>query len=199
MKVYVVFCHPVRTSLVGSAFDRTLAALHRAGHEVRSSDLYADGFVPELSLQDKQAHLTDYRTEPELRPDIARYVDQLRWCDALVFVYPTWWSGQPAMLKGWIDRVFVQGVAWELPEGANRLAPLLQHITRIVAVTTHGSPKYVNVIEGEAGKRVVTRSLRVLCSRWCRTRWIACYNVDRLDEVGRERFLRRVERRVARL
>ena len=50
-----------------------------------------------------------------------RYCDDLRWCDTLVFVYPTWWSGQPAMLTGWLDRVLVRGVAWELPDGASRI------------------------------------------------------------------------------
>jgi hypothetical protein len=58
---------------------------------------------------------------PGTDPSIASYADDLQWCDTLVLVYPTWWSGQPAMLKGWIDRVWVNGVAWTLPDGANRL------------------------------------------------------------------------------
>ena len=72
-----------------------------------------------------------------------------------MLVYPTWWSGQPAMLKGWIDRVWVAGVAWDLPPGANVLRARLRNVRRIVVVTTHGSSKLVNALEGEAGKRTV--------------------------------------------
>jgi putative NADPH-quinone reductase len=62
------------------------------------------------------------------------------------------------MLKGWFDRVWASGVAWDLPEGANRLAPRLRNVRKVVAVTTHGSPKKINMVEGEGGKRTITRS-----------------------------------------
>lgn len=194
-----MFCHPRRDSFCGAAYDRVLAGLAAGGHEVRTCDLHADGFEPVLSLDDRRAHLVDHRIDPTLRPDIERYVADLLWCEALVLVYPTWWSGQPAMLKGWFDRVLVQGVAWELPEGANRLRPLLHGITRIVAVTTHGSAKHINALEGETGKRTVTRAIRVLCNWRCRTTWLACYGVDRMSAAERASYLDRVERRLARL
>lgn len=199
MKAYVVYCHPRHDTLCGAALQRVLAGLAAGGHEVRIADLYADEFVPELSAHDRSIHLVDHRARPDQRPDIGRYADDLRWCDTLIFVYPTWWAGQPAMLKGWLDRVLVPGVAWELPEGANRLRPLLHNVRRIIAVTTHGSPKRINALEGESGKRIVTRSVRVLCNRWCRTHWIACYGVDRMSQSERGEFLADVERRIARL
>ncbi len=199
MKAYVVFCHPRHDTLCGAALQRVLAGLAAGGHESRVADLYAEGFVPELSPHDRSVHLIDHREQPDQRPDIARYAEDLRWCDTLVLVYPTWWAGQPAMLKGWLDRVLVPGVAWELPEGANRLRPLLHNVRRIVAVTTHGSPKRINMLEGESGKRIVTRSIRVLCNRRCRTRWIACYGVDRMSQGDRAAFLADVERRIVEL
>ena len=61
-----------------------------------------------------------------------------------------------------------------------------------MVVTTHGSSKWINAVEGEGGKRVVTRSLRAMCNRWTRTKWIALYDVDRATETERQRFLRRV-------
>ena len=100
------------------------------------------------------------------------------WCDTLVLVYPTWWSGQPAMLKGWMDRVWVNGVAWDLPTGPTGCDPRLTNVRRLVAVTTHGSSKLVNAVEGEAGKRTLTRSLRSMCHPLARTTWIAMYGVD---------------------
>ena len=116
-----------------------------------------------------------------------------------MLVYPTWWAGQPAMLKGWIDRVWVAGVAYELPEGANRIRPRLHNIRRIVAITTHGSTKFVNALEGEGGKRIVTRSLRVLCSKRARTTWIALYNIDRSTDARRAAHLARVEQAMCEL
>ena len=152
MNVLVVYCHPDPASFVAAARDRVLAALDRDGHVVRLTDLYAEGFDPCFDAHDRRTHL-----EPGTAPALQRHADDLRWCEALVLVYPTWWSGQPAMLKGWIDRVWANGVAWTLPAGSNRLRPLLANVRRIVVVTTHGSSKVVNALQGESGKRVATR------------------------------------------
>jgi len=195
VRVHLVYCHPSETSFTAAVRDRALVGLHAAGHDVRVSDLYADGFVPELSAWERTNHLAP----PETKPDIAEYAANLRWCEALVLVYPTWWAGQPAMLKGWIDRVWVAGVAYELPEGANRIRPRLHNIRRIVAITTHGSTKFVNALEGEGGKRIVTRSLRVLCSKRARTTWIALYNIDRSTDARRAAHLARVEQAMCEL
>jgi len=195
VKTYLVFCHPLADSFTSAARDRALAGLSRAGHEVRVTDLYVEEFRPELSAWERTHHLDP----PETKPEIANYAENLRWCDALVLVYPTWWSGQPAMLKGWIDRVWVAGVAYELPPGGNRIRPLLHNIRRLVVITTHGSSKWVNAAQGEGGKRVVTRSLRLLCNRLARTSWIALYSIDRASEHERKRFLDRVERKMGSL
>jgi NAD(P)H dehydrogenase (quinone) len=190
-RALVVHCHPLPTSLVATARDRVLAGLADAGAEVRVTDLYADGFRPELSATEHAAHL-----EPGAHPELAGYVADLRWCDLLVLVYPTWWAGQPAMLKGWIDRVWANGVAWELPAGSGPLRPRLRNVRRLVVVTTHGSSKLVNAIEGEGGKRTVTRTLRPLCHPVARTSWIALYGVDTAPPGRVAAFLDRVESKV---
>jgi putative NADPH-quinone reductase len=161
---------------------------------VRVTDLYAEHFDPAFSATEHDRHL-----EPGTDPSIASHADDLRWCDTIVLVYPTWWGGQPAMLKGWIDRVWACGVAWELPEGANRLRPRLRNVRRLVAVTTHGSSKLVNAIEGEGGKRTLTRALRVLCHPLCRTKWLALYRIDTATAEQRAQFLERVDRELSRL
>jgi putative NADPH-quinone reductase len=190
VKVHVVHCHPQPDSFVAAARDRVLAGLHAAGHEVRLLDLYADGFVPELSAWEQQHHLDDVSTKPDIQP----YAADLQWCDTLVLVYPTWFSGQPGMLKGWIDRVFVRGVAYDLPEGSNVVQARLQNIRRLVVVTSHGSPKWVNVLQGEGGKRVAFRAIRVLIHRRARSTWLALYGIDHADEATRAAFLDKVER-----
>jgi NAD(P)H dehydrogenase (quinone) len=192
--VLVVYCHPSEESFVAAVRDRVTAGLAGTGADVRLTDLYADGFDPLFSAVERERHL-----EPGIDPSITSYADDLQWCDTLVLVYPTWWSGQPAMLKGWMDRVWVNGVAWTLPADANRLKPRLRNVRRLVAVTTHGSSKWINMIEGETGKRTLTRSLRTMCHPLARTTWLAMYGLDNATDAQRRAFLDRVERRVARL
>lgn len=194
MRTLVVYCHPADTSFAVAVRDAALEGLRAVGHEVRLTDLYAEGFDPVFSAFEHANH----RTAGAMDPVVARHADDLRWCESLVLVYPTWWAGQPAMLKGWIDRVWTNGVAWELPEGANRLRPLLRNIRHITVATTHGSSKLINALEGEGGKRTVNRSIRVLCHPRCRTRWIAMYNIDRSTPHERARFAQRVSDRLAR-
>ena len=194
MNVLVVHCHPDPLSFVAALRERVVETLRAKGHAVRERDLYAEGFDPEFSAAEHARHL-----QPGVDPDLIGHTDDLQWCETLVLVYPTWWSAQPAMLKGWFDRVWVRGVAWELPEDSARIRPLLRNVRRIVAVTTHGSSKFVNAVEGEAGKRTMTRALRLMCHRRCHTRWLAMYDVDRSTLADRRQFLRRVERRIARL
>ena len=199
MRTLLVYCHPAPDSFAAIVRDAAMAGLADGGHEVRLTDLYAEGFDPVLSAADHALHLAD----PSTKPGIASHIEDLRWCESLVLAYPTWWSGQPAMLKGWIDRVWVNGVAWALPESTaptrtDRLQPLLGNIRRITVVTTHGSSKFINALEGETGKRIANRSMRVLCNRWCRTRWIALYGIDNSTKEARSKFIDRVRRRLAR-
>jgi len=147
-----------------------------------------------MSAEERRAHKV-----PGVAPELQPYADDLAWADALVLIYPTWWSGQPAMLKGWIDRVWVAGVAWELPGGATWIRGRLRNIRRIVAVTTHGSSKLVNALEGETGKRTVTRTLRSMCSWRARTTWCALYGIDTTDATKRTDFLDRVEQTMSNL
>lgn len=194
-RVLVVFAHPAVESFGHAVLNSTLTGLARAGHDVRVRDLYAEGFDSRLSVVEKRGHLAS----PATKPHLASHFADLEWCTSIVFVHPTWWGAQPAVLKGWIDRTWACGVAWELPAGAKRLKPRMRHVRRLVTVTTHGSPWRVNALQGVPGRRIVNRALRVLCHPLCRTRWIALYDVDGGDAERRTRFLRRVERRLARL
>jgi NAD(P)H dehydrogenase (quinone) len=191
----VVYCHPDPESYSAALRDRAVAALQAAGHQVRMSDLYVDSFDPALSLDEQLDHFNASGPSPA----IAEYCLNLQWCDTLVFVYPTWWSGQPAMLTGWLDRVLVRGVAWELPNGATRITPRLTNIRRLVAITSHGSSRLINMLEGETGRRVIGRAVRMLCHRQARTTWLAMYDIDRSTPAQRAAFLDRVERRLHRL
>ena len=189
-RVLVVSCHPCDHGLLVAARARVLDALEHSNVELRHRDLYDEGFDPTLSADEHASH-----TEPGLAPELRDHADDLRWCDTLVFVYPTWWSGQPAMLKGWFDRVWASGVAWELPEGADRLRPDLHNVRRIVAVTTHGSNKLTNAAQGEGGKRTLFRSLRAMCHPLTRCHWWAFYGVDVRSNDDRRAWLDSIDDR----
>ena len=193
-KILVIYVHPVEGSFNSCVRDVVVEHLSKHDHEVRLRDLYAENFDPFLSANERALH----HTPPTTRPELARDVEDLRWCEAIVFIYPTWWSGLPAMLKGWIDRTWMNEVAWVLPAGANTIRPQLTNIRRLVAVTTHGSSKFVNALQGEPGKRIISRSIRLMCNRWCRARWIALYGVDNSTIAAREEHLATIGQRVAR-
>lgn len=195
MNVYVVYCHPDPQSFTAAVRDRAVKSLRAGGHDVRVSDLYADEFEPAMTLDERLAHAVS----AERKPEIAAYGEHLRWCDTLVLIYPTWWSGLPAMLKGWLDRVLVRGVAWELVGNSTRIRPRLTNVRRLVCITSHGSSRLINALEGQTGRRIVGRAVRLLCHRFARTTWLALYDIDRASAADRSAFLDVVERRLRRL
>jgi putative NADPH-quinone reductase len=119
MRALVVYCHPKETSFTAAVRDVVLDRLRAAGAEVRLRDLYAEGFDPRLTAHD----LDIYEDEAVNGAAFAGEIADLRWCDTLIFVYPTWWYGLPAMLKGWLDRVLVPGVAFLMPEPGGTIRP----------------------------------------------------------------------------
>jgi putative NADPH-quinone reductase len=94
----------------------------------------------------------------------------------------------PAILKGYIDRVWLPGVAFKLGKGHPR--SLLGHITRFAVVTTYGSPWWLNALMlGHSNKKVFMSGLRRLVSRHARVLWLAQYGMDDIPLSERERFL----------
>jgi putative NADPH-quinone reductase len=199
VKVLVVLAHPSQESFVSFLCSEVIAELSSGGHEIRHHDLWAENFNPVFTPYERLNHVGDVAEKLNELPELRQHIEDLQWCDALVLVYPTWWSGQPAILKGWFDRVLMNGVAWVLPEGAARIRPLLTNVKRLVVVTTHGSSKFVNALEGESGKRTAFRSVRLMLNRRVRCEWIAMYGVDNATVKQREKFSAHVHRRIRRL
>jgi len=173
-----------------------LARLAAAGAEVRLSDLYARGFQPVLTGPEWSGYLDC----PANRAPVAREVEDLRWCDTLVFVYPTWWYGLPAMLKGWLDRVLLPEVAFLMPDGANRtIRPGLQQVTRLGVFTTCGASWWLTAFVGAPGRRTLLRGVGLLCAPGRRVAFAAHYLMDSSTPESRARHLARVAARVDRL
>ena len=198
MNVLVVSAHPSSASFNAALAATVISTISELGHVVRHRDLYAENFDPVFSAYERLHHVGDVSEKLETLATLKLHVEDLQWCESIVFVYPTWWSSQPAILKGWIDRILMNEVAWVLPEGAARIKPLLTQIRRVVVVTTHGSSKFVNALEGESGKRTIFRSVRLMMHRRTRCSWIAMYGLDNATDADRRRFTETVIRRTRR-
>ncbi len=170
---------------------RATAALARAGHTVEVIDLRADGFDPVMGIDEWRAYR---RLESALDDTTARYAAALTRAEMLVFVYPTRWFGLPAQLKGWLERVLVPSVAFDLDPVSRRVKGKLGHIRHLVAITTHESTWPHVKVHGDAGRRTLLWTLRLVCGPRCRSTWLALYDVDRADDRQRHRFLADVDR-----
>ena len=193
MNALIVQAHPNPDSFVSHLADRVRSGLDRAGHDHRTIDLYASGFHPVMSEHEWQLH----RAPATEKPWVTEHQNHLQWADTIVWVYPTWWSGPPAMLKGWVDRVWTNGVAYIHTETGLVPGPL-KHINQMTIVTTHGASRWINMLEGDVGKKMIRRTLRGLCGLRCRTSWIAMYSLDTSNDGRRKKFADSVEERFAR-
>jgi putative NADPH-quinone reductase len=195
MRVLMVYCHPVEGSFNAAVRDRALAALRRAGHEVELLDLYREGFDPVLSTAEREAYLVDTGW---LAARVQRHVDLLKRAEGLVFVYPTWWYGPPAMLKGWFERAWLPDIAFSVPKKkGEKPAPLMQHIRWLCCITTSGSPWWWLKIIRDPGRALFVRGLRALLARWCKVTWLQLFSMNNATDEDRRRFLARVERVLA--
>jgi NAD(P)H dehydrogenase (quinone) len=118
-----VYAHPEPTSFTAALKDAAVRVLSTAGHQVEVSDLYGEGFNPVAGRHDftrvadpmrfhyQSEQLAASRTG-SFAGDLLREQDRLMRADLLVFVFPLWWGGLPAIVKGWFDRVCAYGVAY---------------------------------------------------------------------------------------
>jgi NAD(P)H dehydrogenase (quinone) len=195
MDVLVVHAHPQEGSYTHAVADAAIRGLESAGHHVTLLDLYASGFVPAMSAAERAAYHGD---EPLIDPQTVEHAALVRRAEVLVFVYPTWWSGPPAILKGWLERVMVPGVAFRF-DARGRVRPALTHVRRIVGISTYGSPwTYVKLLQ-DGGRRMLTRALRLNCGLRTPTTWLGLYSIDTLGATERAAFLDRVEHTMAHL
>lgn len=192
MRVLVVYCHPCAESFNAAVKETVLSTLEGAGHDIRLIDLYAQGFEPAMSAEERRGyHEPDSNVQP-----VAEHVDAINWCEMIVFVYPTWWFGLPAMLKGWFDRVWVPHVTFEMPTERSGMRPKMQHIKKIAVVTTCGATWLVSKLMGEPGRKTILRGMRALCATNCRTLYLAHYKMDTSTPETRNRYLAKIRHRL---
>ena len=136
MKILVIIGHQQKGSFCHAIAATVVEKLKAAGHEVVYHDLYEEGFDPILPHEE----IPKGSAKNEI---VRKHCDELTAADAYVVVHPNWWAMPPAILKGWIDRVFRQGVVYEFGEGG-AVDGFLAGRTAVV-ITTSNTPRDVEL------------------------------------------------------
>ena len=194
MKVHVIYAYPLKTGLAVEIHKTVVSALIEAGHEVDDLDLYAEKFDPVLS-EDGRRHYHDVSRN---QIGLEDYVARLQHADMLVLQFPTWCFGMPAMLKGFLDRMMMPGVAFDLDDPAH-VRPMLSNVRRIVGIVTYGRPRYMAWWMSDPPRKIVTRYLRWFTGGKAKVEYHALYHLNVATEKQRTAFIGRVANAMGRL
>ena len=172
--------------------DAAISGLHAAGHNVDVIDLAAEDFNPVMS---KSEWDTYQQGNGDIPAGLERDVSLVKSAEIIVFVYPTWWGGLPAQLKGWLERVMLPGTAFVFNEN-NKVRPGLRNIRRIHIASTFGSPwLYVRFVN-DNGRRILARAFRLNTSLRTRVSTSSLYAMDTATDESRKRFLLSLEKKM---
>ncbi|MBU0706024.1 NAD(P)H-dependent oxidoreductase [Patescibacteria group bacterium] len=181
MKALVIYAHPSIESFNHALLEAFLKGLKKAGHEYELIDLYRDGFNPVLAEVSSHAELGD---------DVKVYQEKIKAADCLAFIFPIFWFRAPAMLEGFIDRVFSAGFAFKyvksVPHG-------LLKGKKAVVIETYGGPGwYYNLIMSRIPWRRF-KSVLTFCGIKI-TDHQPCYNVPFTTGKVRQKYLEKTRR-----
>jgi putative NADPH-quinone reductase len=195
MKCLVVIAHPDTASLCHSLARSVVQTLIEAGHEVEIEDLYRSGFPPSMTTAERRSYYAPPFDASMVEDRIARLLD----AEALVLVFPTWWFGFPAILKGWFDRVWAPGAAYDHGADLGPIRPRLGRLRRALAVTSLGSPWWVDrLVLRQPVKRILKTALLGTCAPACRFEMLSLYQAERLSARDVETFRARIRKVLAR-
>lgn len=219
-KILVIHSHPNPESYSAAIAQTFIEAATNAGHEVRRISLYEHStdpnqcYRPNMSrlerdnyfrLLDTTGSNNDSETTKhsfQLAPEVKSHIESLKWCDTLVFIYPTWWMNTPASVKGFIDRTLIPGPTWEFPSSSNSsignsngvaslgLVPKLNNILRIIGISTYGANNMTVFLAGDNGRRMISNAIRHSVCPNASVAWLGLYGVDTASLLQRQDFLK---------
>ena len=171
MRTLIVYAHPCAESVSAAIHGTVLKALTDRGWQIDDCDLNAEGFQPVMTVEERR----DYHKIPDNTSPVETYVNRLRAAEALIMIFPIWNFGYPAILKGFLDRVFLPGVTFKLKDG--EVQPGLTNIKRLAAFTTYGGTRMRALITGDPPRKCVTRAIRYACG-WPKTLYFGLYDMN---------------------
>ncbi len=193
MKCLVVIAHPLKESLCHSLAAVARQALESAGHDVDVLDLYAENFMPVLTADERRQH---YGPPTPVSSEAL----QIMGAEAIVLVFPTWWFGFPAILKGWFDRVWLPGIAFDIAPDSAALVPRLKLLRHVVAITTLGSPRWIDwFVMRQPVKRILKTGIARPCAPQARFCYLAQHSAETLSKRQFDAFATRIRRTLSTL
>lgn len=193
MRALLVLAHPLNDSLCAHLARTAEAALLARGIAVDVLDLYAEGFAPALTADERRA----YYATPQPDANITALQARLAAADTLVLVFPTWWFSMPAMLKGWFDRVWSPGFAFS---SGTPIRPLLTGLKSCLVITTLGSPWWVDrLVMRRPVRRVLKTALLGACAPKARFAMLSLPSAEATDTARAEAFAQRITASIAKL
>jgi NAD(P)H dehydrogenase (quinone) len=196
MRILLVLAHPLADSFAASVAKTARIALEANGHSVDLLDLYREGFDPRLSEKERRGYFdTPYDTSA-----VGDIVARLQAADGMILVFPQWWFNFPAILKGFFDRIFAPGVAFDHDQAGGRIIPRLTNIKLLWALTATGSPWWiVRLYMGNPVHRLLKRGIAAFCAKDVTFRMLSLHDMDRVTLAQRQAHLSRVEKAISRI
>ncbi|MEW6989088.1 NAD(P)H-dependent oxidoreductase [Colwelliaceae bacterium 6441] len=189
MKCLVVIAHPIEHSLCQHLAKKTIKHLVSTGYQVTVKDLYEDNFNPVLSYNERASYYQTNYDNSQLKYDI----NELMETETLVLIFPTWWFGFPAILKGWFDRVWAPGFAYHHASDLGGIKSGLTHLKEMKVITTLGSPWWVDTfILRNPVKRILKIALMGTCSKKCSFQMLSLYNSEKATTSQVEKFVTKI-------
>jgi NAD(P)H dehydrogenase (quinone) len=188
MRVLVIYAHPARDSFCGAILSVVLEELRATGCEFELLDLYQTNFSPVMQEQEWRSY------ELSVGLPIQTHVEQLRRSDGLIWIFPTWNYGLPAILKGYVDRVWKPGVAFRIDDARKMRFDQLDNVKFFIVATTFGASWLINTFCGNPSKRTIVHGLRRHLRNVSRFAWLPIYNLDNPPGRKAERYLARIRK-----
>ncbi|MGL5785865.1 MAG: NAD(P)H-dependent oxidoreductase [Bacteroidales bacterium] len=188
MKQLVIYAHPDSKSFCHAIKDDYVQALQAQGKEVKVRDLYAEDFQPVLRYNELQQLCKGDEMNEDLKIEQAF----IKWADVITFIYPVWWSGMPAILKGYIDRVFSYGFAFKFDN--NRFVGMLTN-KRVLIINTMGGERDIYLQTGmlTAMENIIDNGIFKTCEMDVIGHYFFGNLVERGDE-NRKKILQQVRK-----
>lgn len=188
MKCLVVVAHPLPDSLCRSLARFVTEQLEAAGHEVVIEDLYGSGFDAALTEAERRSYYAAAFDASAVTSEAARLTE----AEALVLVFPTWWYGFPAILKGWFDRVWSPGIAFDHAANFGPIKPRLK-LARVLAITTLGSPWWIDtLVLWQPVRRILRIAILGACARGIRFTMLSLHSAEKPTRKRVTRFEQRI-------
>jgi len=193
MNCLVVTAHPLSNSLCMALTEQVVQTLKAAGHTVIIEDLYKMKFDPSLTENERKSYYETRYDDGEIRDCVKHLLE----AEALVLLFPTWWFGFPAILKGWFDRVWGPGITYDHATDFGPIKPRLHLLKRVLAVTTMGAPWWIDyLIMRQPVKKIIKIALLRTCAPNSRFAMLSLYKAEALKVDRVDRFKTRIQKKL---